>query len=245
MIDWPGHRDRTLPGMEPRYDAVAQWYADFTREWSPVCLPYLPDDLHQQHVLDLACGSGVVSTVLAERGATVTAVDASSGMLDNADLSDRVTYQPGDATNTDWWDGRRFDGLVCNMALMDIDDLAAALSTIATVTAPGGWILLSLLHPCFPGRTDTGTMSSWPPDGGYTSEGWWATDTDGIRSRVGAHHRMLSTYLNAVLAAGLNFEEFIEPPADVPRYLVLRCSSDRNPNVGRGVIQQAYFSAQR
>jgi hypothetical protein len=66
-------------------------------------------------------------------------------------------------------------------------------------------------------------MPSWPPDRGYQSEGRWATDTDGVRSRVGATHRTLSTYLNAILAAGLSLREVIEPPADVPRYLVLRC----------------------
>jgi len=30
---------------------------------------------------------------------------------------------------------------------------------------------------------------------------------------------MLSTFLNAVLHAGLEFESFIEPPADLPRVL--------------------------
>ena len=160
-----------------------------------------------------------------ERGGSVTAVDASVGMLDHAVDNDRIQYQHGDATTTGWWDGEPFDGVVCNMALMDIDDLGAALSTIATVTAAHGWILLSLLHPCFPGRADTGTMPSWPPTRGYQSEGRWVTDTDGVRSRVGANHRTLSTYLNAILAAGLSLREVIEPPADVPRYLVLRCAS--------------------
>lgn len=35
----------------------------------------------------------------------------------------------------------------------------------------------------------------------------------------------MSTYLNAVLRAGLELVEVIEPPSDVPRYLVLRCRS--------------------
>ncbi|WP_168207613.1 class I SAM-dependent methyltransferase [Microlunatus elymi] len=209
--------------MESRYDRVAQWYAEFTRDWSPVCLPYLPVDLRDQRVLDLACGIGSLSGVIAERDATVTAIDASQMMLDKAAPSGRVQYRQGDATSTDWWDGVAFDGVVSNMALMDIEDLDAVLGTIAAVVRPGGWVLIALLHPCFPGRSDTGTLSSWPPDRGYSWEGWWTTKTDGVRGRVGAYHRRLSTYLNAVIRSGLEVAEFLEPPADVPRNLVLRC----------------------
>ena len=48
---------------------------------------------------------------------------------------------------TDWWDGMAYDGVVCNMALMDIDDFHAALRTVASVLRPSGWFNLSLLHP--------------------------------------------------------------------------------------------------
>ena len=217
----------TIPWMESRYDAVAQWYLEFTRDWSPVCFPYLPEDLQGQRVLDLACGVGALSGLIADRGASVTAIDASAQMLDKAMPRERVRYQQGDATNTLWWDGKPYDGVVSNMALMDIEDLDAALATIATVADGQGWILLALLHPCFPGREDTGTLSSWPPQHGYSWEGWWATGTDGVRGRVGAYHRTLSTYLNAVIKAGLQIVEVAEPPSDVPRYLVLRCSRSR------------------
>ena len=219
--------------MESRYDAVAQWYAEFTRDWSPVCLPYLPEDLRGQRVLDLACGIGVLSESIADRGATVTAIDASAKMLHNAVPTDRVQYCEGDATNTRWWDGEPFDGVVANMALMDIEDLGAALGTIAAVTRTQGWVLSALLHPCFPGRNDTGTLPSWPPDRGYSWEGWWTTGSDGVRGHVGAHHRMLSTYLNAMIRAGLEIVEVIEPLADVPRYLVLRCRGARNRTESR------------
>lgn len=208
--------------MESRYDGVAQWYEEFTRDWSPVCLPYLPDDLQDQRVLDVACGIGTLSALIADRGATVTAIDASVGMLDRAVPKKRVRYRQGDATNTRWWDGGPFDGVVSNMALMDIDDLDAALEIIATVVGDRGWVLIALLHPCFPGRKDTGTLSSWPPGRGYSWEGWWTTDTDGVRGRVGAHHRRLSTYLNAVIGSGLEIVDVVEPVANVPRHLILR-----------------------
>ena len=208
--------------MGSRYDAVAGWYAEYTSEWLPDCLPHLPDVMAGSRVLDLACVNGVLSRAIAERGATVTAIDASPQMLRHALPHDGVDYRQGDATNTDWWDGESFDGVVSNMALMDIDDLDAALRTMASVVKRDGWVLISLLHPCFPGRTDTGTLPSWPPERGYSWEGWWSTDSDGVRGHVGAHHRMLSTYLNAILQAGLEIVEVIEPPSVRPRQLILR-----------------------
>lgn len=208
--------------MESRYDPVAPWYAEVTRDWEPVCLPYLPGDLGSQRVLDLACGVGALSRILADRGAIVTAVDASAEMLNHAEPAN-VKYRHGDATNTNWWDGEPFDGVVSNMALMDIGDLDAVLATTVQVVKSKGWVVLALLHPCFPGQDDTGTLPSWPPDRGYSWEGWWTTDSDGIRGHVGAYHRTLSTYLNAVIRAGLRVSEVIEPCTDVPRYLVLRC----------------------
>jgi len=99
---------------------------------------------------------------------------------------------------------------------MDIDDLAGTLSTVTTVLRPGGWFVASIVHPCFLG-SERG-RSSWPPGEGYEREGWWTSpehNPDGVRIRVGATHRKLSTVLNALLEAGLDAERFAEPPAAV------------------------------
>jgi len=40
---------------------------------------------------------------------------------------------------------------------------------------------------------------------------------------VGSTHRKLSTFLNALLDAGLEAERFIEPPPPVPTHLLWRC----------------------
>lgn len=111
------------------------------------------------------------------------------------------------------------------MALMDIDDLHGALRAVATVLAPGGWFSFSVFHPCNPGGTsDTWSgLPSWPPDRGYAAEGWWTTEGDGVRGRAGANHRRLSTYLNAVVSAGLLPVEFAERGSSVPVILMARC----------------------
>ncbi len=215
---------------QARYDGVTDWYVGFARDWTAEARPLLPAELVGRRVADLACGLGDLSRVLADRGASVTGVDLSADMVRHATVQEAerprgIRYLVGDVTDTDWWDGRPFAGAVCNMALMDVDDLEAAMATAARVIEPGGWFSFSLLHPCFPGiRTDDSVqLSSWPPDQGYAAEGWWTTHGDGVRGRVGANHRMLSTYLNATLRAGFELVEFGEPTSPMPRFLVVGC----------------------
>jgi hypothetical protein len=76
---------------------------------------------------------------------------------------------------------------------------------------PAGWFVFSLLHPCFPGW-DSDAPSSWPSDRGYYQEGWWLADNAGYRGRVGASHRMISTYLNSLIGHGLVLDRATEPP---------------------------------
>lgn len=211
-----------------RYDVHADWYLDYTRDWASGSVDFVPDDLSGRRVLDLACGYGPLSRTLAGLGASVTGVDLSSRLLAKArDIETRrpvgIRYVEGDAGEPSWWDGKPFDGVVCNMALMDIDDLDGAMTTVATVLKPGGWFSFSVFHPCFPGVTDGASkaLPSWPPDGGYAAEGWWNTGESGVRGHMGANHRMISTYLNAVLRAGLEFGKFLEPPSPVPRLFVM------------------------
>jgi SAM-dependent methyltransferase len=212
-----------------RYDAIADWYVQFTKDWDSEPHALLPGDLRGQRVLDLACGYGTASRYLARRGARVTGVDISAGLLSRARQLEAcqqlgIGYIQGDATATGWWDGVAYDGVLCNMALMDIDDLDGALSTVAAVLAPAGWFSFSVFHPCYPGGRD-GSWSglpSWPPDDGYACEGRWSTGGEGVRGRAGVNHRMLSTYLNAVLRAGLVIEELAERGSSVPVVLIAR-----------------------
>jgi SAM-dependent methyltransferase len=212
-----------------RFDPIADWYMDFTSHWADRPLALLPEQVAGQRILDQGCGYGVASRYLASRGALVTGVDLSSAFVARAcELEAEhplgIRYLCADATRTDWWDGEPFDGVLSNMALMDIDDLDGALATAATVVKPGGWFSFSVFHPCYPGgpKGSWSGLPSWPPEHGYSQEGWWSTRGEAMRGRVGANHRMLSTYLNAVLRAGFHLEAFAEKGRSVPVYLIVR-----------------------
>lgn len=207
-----------------RYDEIAEWYCDFTGDWLPEPIALPPADVRGRRVLDMACGYGPASRYLAARGATVTGVDLSSRLLARAAAMEAseplgITYVQGDVSATEWWDGESFDGVLCNMALMDIDDLDGALATAARVVETRGWFSMSVLHPCFPGGPDA--QPSWPPDRGYSWEGLWNTNGVGVRGHASVNHRTLSTYLNAMVRAGFELEEFAEPRSPVPRYLTV------------------------
>ena len=212
-----------------RYDEFAEWYQQWIGDGPPLIAaqPGLLPAVAGERVLDIACGQGRMGRHLALLGAEVVGVDISAAMLGKARAlgPEDITYICADVTRQPaWWDGRPFDGCACELALMDIDDLAGALSTVTTVLRPGGWFVASIVHPCFPGSASG--RSSWPPGEGYEREGWWTSpdhNPEGVRIRVGATHRKLSTFLNALVDAGLEAERFVEPPAPVPTYLLWRC----------------------
>jgi SAM-dependent methyltransferase len=213
-----------------RYDAIADWYADFSKDWQAGPTALLPADISGQRVLDLACGYGTASRHLAQCGARVTGVDIAARMLARARQLEAeeplgIGYVHGDAAGTQWWDGVAYDGVLCHMALMDIDDLDGAVTAVAAVLAPGGWFSFSVVHPCYPGGPEGSAsgLPSWPPEHGYSVEGWWSTGGEGVRGRAGSNHRMLSTYLNAVLRAGLRIEQVAERGSSVPVTLLVRC----------------------
>ena len=218
-----------MPQALARYDEFAEWYEYWIGDAQPLIAAQagLLPDVTGERVLDIARGQGRMSRYLARLGADVVGVDISAAMLDKARAvgPQNITYVCGDIMrHASWWDGQPFDGCTCELALMDIDDLAGTLSTVTTVLQPGGWFVASIVHPCLPG-SERG-LSSWPPGEGYEREGFWTSpdhSPDGVRIRVGATHRKLSTFLNALRDAGLEAECFAEPPAPVPTYLLWRC----------------------
>jgi ubiquinone/menaquinone biosynthesis C-methylase UbiE len=229
----------------PRYDEVAEFYResnpDFVAEPVSLALVDLAGPIRGLQVLDLACGAGRMTRELARRGATVTGLDVSRGLLDHARAAETaepfgIDYVHGDCTAPDALAGRFFDAITSHFGLTDIDDIDGCLATVARVLRPGGTFAFSMLHPCFPGW-GAERSASWPPEGGYFREGFWIADgtLSVLRQKVGANHRTLSTYLNALVDHGLAVERLAEPglPAGwaearpgadpVPVFLAARC----------------------
>ena len=232
-----------------RYDQVAAAYGGGPDDYSVSAtakLLELAGDVQGQRVSDLACGHGPIARELARGGAVVIGVDLSAALIREARAREAaeplgVAYVVADVASPDTLRGELFDLAVCNFGLSDIDDLEGSCATIARILVPGGRFVCSILHPCFPG---SGAVSgAWPRNGSYHNEGWWLADGEHstLRRVVGAHHRRLSTYLNAMHRHGLLVEEVAEPGPEealatrspelrtLPLYLVVRCSTSCQP----------------
>ena len=217
----------------PRYDGIADWYPTWVGDGNGIIVDgvgdFLPVSLRGARVLDVACGHGRASCGLARLGAAVVGVDLSAELIAVAREREReerlgIEYYAVDvAQPRKWWNGVAFDGAVCEMAMMDIEDLDGTVNVVAQTVRSDGWFVISTVHPCFPGN-DAG-LSSWPPDATYFDEGRWTSDDhnpDGVRIRVGSSHRTIATYVNTLINAGFVIECLVEPQAPVPTMLLIR-----------------------
>jgi len=219
------------------YDSIADWYATKMQEggagaWAfPILLERL-GDLRAQHVCDLGCGEGRIARLLAQHGASVVGIDRSASLIQAALRQEvrhplGIRYAVDDAQVLATIPDSTFDGVVCGLALMDIPGLDATFRAVGRVLKPGAWFTFLITHPCF-----AAPQAGWriTPDGSvvweiqrYFEEGFWRSDTAGnLCARVGAYHRTLSTYLNALVSAGFIITGVVEPqPTDATR--------ERNP----------------
>jgi len=128
-------------------DAAAEYFeAHFVpamfRAWAPV-LAAAGGVSQGQHVLDVACGTGIVARVAAERLAgtgQVTGLDLNPSMIKVArGLGPEVEWHEGDATSLPFPD-ESFDVVLCQAGLMFFPDPGAALGEMRRVLRPGGRI---------------------------------------------------------------------------------------------------------
>jgi demethylmenaquinone methyltransferase/2-methoxy-6-polyprenyl-1,4-benzoquinol methylase len=105
---------------------------------------------HDQRVLDVATGTGMVAFALARRGGgQVVGLDQNEAMLGAArrrleampSLAGRVTFVQGEAERLPFADGE-FDALSFTYLLRYVDDRAGTVRELARVVRPGGRIAM-------------------------------------------------------------------------------------------------------
>ena len=108
-----------------------------------------------ERILDAACRNGLTSRRLVEAGANVTAFDFSEAMISQARQrgeSSQIQYHVLDATNREALmslGAGAFDGVLCNMALMDMAEITTFMKVVYDLLRPDGRFVFSVLHPCF------------------------------------------------------------------------------------------------
>lgn len=194
--------------------------------------------------LDIGCGEGGNSRLLARRGAKVEAIDFVPAFIEHARAREAeeplgVRYELGDAQALPYPDAS-FEFATAFMVLMDLPDPGRALKEAHRVLRPGGFFQFSIVHPCFapPGRKVIrsggrvrgievadyfvrlrGRVDSWHFGGVPKDE----------RERippfqVPRFHHTLADWVNLIVGAGFTIRRLGEPMAskeDAARYPVL------------------------
>jgi len=153
-------------------------------------------------IADVGCGTGRHALWLGERGASVDAFDASSGMLARARgkpaavaVHFREHVLPARLPVAD----ATYDAVLLALVADHLEDLPAAFRDLRRVLKPGGTLIFTVLHPAM--NLLGITARFWDPH-------------DGSEVRVAAFEHTYADYVLAVLRAGLRIEEIVERRAD-------------------------------
>jgi SAM-dependent methyltransferase len=172
----------------------------------PATLSLLPE-VTGQDVLDAGCGPGAYAELLADRGARVTAIDASPKMVQLARqrLGSRAKVQLADLEKPLEFDPGTFDLIVSALVLDSVRDLAAVFVEFRRVLRSGGHFVFSIGHP-FSNYLQHPEINYF--ENQVIVETWHGF---GVPVDVPFYYRPLSGFLNPLLAAGFNLERILEP----------------------------------
>lgn len=110
-----------------------------------------------ERVLDVGCGTGVIARRAAEQvgpAGAVTAIDLSPEMIEVAQATPApatpsIEWRAGDAASLPFPDGA-YDAVLCQMALMFMENRIAAVTEMRRVLKPGGRVVVSTPGPIQP-----------------------------------------------------------------------------------------------
>jgi 2-polyprenyl-3-methyl-5-hydroxy-6-metoxy-1,4-benzoquinol methylase len=177
-------------------------HPDESSPWYKLVLEFLPP-VEGKRILEVACGRGGFSRLLASKGAIVCGADFSESaigiakekLLRDPALADRVTYVQADAQNLPFNEGS-FDVVVSCETIEHVPDPRAAVREMYRVCKPGGLLYLTTpnylnfmgLYLIYAKVVHPGLKSSQPLDRRHlfpqvrqhvTKAGWKIMRTDG------------------------------------------------------------------
>lgn len=216
--DAPGNSARTAAQVAVNdYDSFAEVYA--AENESSLANAYyerpaildLAGEVAGRRILDAGCGSGPLTAALRERGAEVTGIDASAGMLALARrrLGDGTDLHVGDLSRPLPFADGAFDDVVASLVLHYLEDWGPTLAEIRRVLRPGGRLIASVDHP-FAAYTNRDPRPDYFASGDYTFT--WVLDGQSVPMRL--WRKPLHAMTGAFTAAGFRLSVLSEPQPD-------------------------------
>jgi malonyl-CoA O-methyltransferase len=139
--------------VQKAYDTWSATYdadENLTRDLDRIVTERILGNLRVGSVLELGCGTGKNTPLLAQIGETVTAVDFSAGMIAQAKAkitAPNVTFQVADITQPWPTADAAFDLITCDLILEHIADLDFIFAEASRSLVVGGQLFISELHP--------------------------------------------------------------------------------------------------
>jgi ubiquinone/menaquinone biosynthesis C-methylase UbiE len=227
------------------WNESAEAWVDFVRsgkDWdrielnNPAMFKML-GNIKGKRVLDLACGEGYNTRIIARKGAKVAGVDFSKELINYAIKQEQkdklgIAYYVSDASNLSIFKNNTFDIVSCFMALQDMENYQKAFKEVYRVLKRHGRFVFVIPHPCFIRRIIDGKIiGGWEYKKGsknlssknalyYKVDRYFHTNkyivqwnmnrlTKHFKSR--AFHRTLADYCKALAKAGFLISRLIEP----------------------------------
>src|SRR5271169_2224910 len=137
------------------YDSFAEGYSAETEAnlingyYARPAILALAGDVAGRRILDAGCGSGPLFAALRDRGAVVTGIDSSTGMLELARqrLGDDADLQVADLGSPLPFPDGAFDDVIASLVLHYLEDWGPTLAELRRVLTPGGRLIVSVDHP--------------------------------------------------------------------------------------------------
>ena len=216
------------------WTAMARAGYDVSRDVlnSPTFFSILPD-VHNQVGLDIGCGEGHNTRLLANRGARMTGIDVAETFIRHAKEAEAqsplgIEYQVASALELPFPDDE-FDFATAFMSMQDIPQQDIALAEAYRVIRPGGFLQFSMTHPCFQtpkwgwvyddeGQKVALTVGDYFDRGAVRVEEWTfgAAPEEFSRQfpkfKTPYFERTLSDWLNLIMQIGYRLEEFVRAP---------------------------------
>ncbi|MHC4796800.1 MAG: class I SAM-dependent methyltransferase [Planctomycetota bacterium] len=182
--------------------------------------------------IDIGCGEGHSTRLLAQRGAKMTGIDISTKFIEHAKQAEEqldIEYQVASSEKLPFAD-ESFDFAIAIMSLMDMPTPDSAIIEAYRVLKPGGFFQFSILHPCFhtlrwkwiyddQGNKVALECGDYFHEGFGEIEEWiFSTTPDELKEqlppfRIPRFFRTLGSWLNILLDTGFILERFEEPRA--------------------------------
>lgn len=207
-------------------------YRDYLN--SPAFFDLLPD-VHGLSGIDIGCGEGYNTRLLAQKGARLKAIDIAKKFVDKAKEDQKhngldIEYLVASATTLPF-ENASFDFATSFMCLMDIPNLENALQETYRVLRPGGFLQFSISHPCYTtphrknlrrrqGNTYAMEIGDYFKKFNEKIDEWIFGEAPAAlknkfsKFKIPVFNRTLTEWFNAILATGFIIEKINEPCPD-------------------------------